>query len=75
MTINELITEAKEKDPKFKKQIEHRLNKRQKAPEFDWLMKRLVDVLGEDYVRQAAKEAINETKTSGNNTRSGGEAV
>lgn len=75
MTIKELIDVARDKDPKFKKQIDHRLNKRKKAPEFDWLMGNLVRILGENYVREQAKRYIEETKRSAENTGSGGEAL
>lgn len=75
MNINQLIDAAKEKDAKFKKQIEHRINKRQKTPEFEWLMDRLVSILGEDYVRDAAEKAIEETKRSKEDSRSDGKAV
>ena len=62
MTINQLIEVAKEQDSKFKKQIEHRLNKRKLAPEFKWLMDRLISILGEDYVREAAEAQIKEIR-------------
>ena len=75
MQLKDLIEVAKEKDPKFKKQIEHRINKRQKAPEFKWLMDRLVSILGEDYVRDAAKKAIEEAKRSTEDSGSDGKAV
>lgn len=73
MTIGQLIAEASEKNPKFKKQINHRLNKRKKAPEFDWLMKNLVTILGEDYVRSAAKAQIKVIKEIAGNEAGGGE--
>lgn len=60
--IKALIEEAKALDAKFKKQIEHRINKRQKTPEFDWLMGNLVRILGEDYVREQAKKYIEKNK-------------
>lgn len=59
MTIVELIEVAKDKDPEFKRKIEHRLYKRKKAPDFDWLMDQLENVLGKEYVRKAARDFLN----------------
>jgi hypothetical protein len=66
MNIKELIEVAKEKDPKFKKQIEHRLEKRQKAPEFDWLMGKLEAILGKDYIKKAAYAEMIRLQTADN---------
>jgi hypothetical protein len=59
MTIIDLIEEAKKKDPEFKRKIEHRLNKRKKSPDFEWLMDQLEKVLGKEYVRKAARDFLN----------------
>lgn len=58
MTIQELIEVAKQKDADFNRKITHRLEKRQKSPDFDWLIDNLVAILGADYVEAAAKAQI-----------------
>lgn len=63
MTIETLINEAKEKDPKFKKQIEHRINKRCKVPELDWVMTNLERILGKDYVQEQARKYVESVQT------------
>lgn len=66
MTIKQLIDEAKAKDAKFKKQIEHRINKRCKVPELDWVMKNLERILGYDYVQEAARKYVESVQNGTN---------
>lgn len=58
MTLKELIQEASEKSPKFKQKLEWYTVQRKKTPELPWLMNQLEDVLGRDYVKEAANKAI-----------------
>jgi hypothetical protein len=58
MTIQELINEASARDPVFAKKISHRLHKRKKVPDFDWLMTQLENILGKAYLLNAAQEEI-----------------
>jgi len=64
MTVQELINKASDKCPEFKRKIDHRINKRQKAPEFSWLIQELTRVLGEDTLKQAAQEEIERLKAA-----------
>lgn len=57
MELSQLVEEAKEKDPKFRKQMDYRIANQQ-VPKLNWLMGRLVEILGESYVRQAAQVCI-----------------
>jgi len=70
MTVQELIEEARGKCPEFKRKIDHRLNKRKKSPEFDWLFKELTRVLGVDFLKEAARQELDKVKSAGNNTDS-----
>lgn len=67
MTIEQLINEAKEKDHKFKRQIEHRIHKRCKVPELDWVMTNLERILGKDYVQDAARKYIESVQNEAKN--------
>lgn len=59
MTINQLIALASGKDEQFKREVDYHLNKRRVAPSLKWFMKRLTNILGEEFVRNAALEEIN----------------
>lgn len=70
MDIKTLIDEAKQKDPEFKRKIEHRLNKRKKAPDFEWLMDQLEKALGKEHVRKAARDFLNGKRQEDKETKS-----
>lgn len=58
MTLVELVEQAKAKSPEFKRKVEYWTHKKRQSPELIWLMKRLEEILGRDYVREAARTHI-----------------
>lgn len=64
MNIQELVKEASSKSPEFRSKWLYWVVQRNKQPDFEWLMNNLEEALGKSYVRRAAKEEIEGTKTS-----------
>lgn len=62
MNVQELIDLAAEKDPEFKRKITHRIHKRMKAPEFGWLFEQLTNILGEEFVNDAARKEVDKAR-------------
>lgn len=58
MTIQELITEARQKDETFNFKYSYWTETRKKKPDLHWLMPLLEEVLGTSYVRAAAQAQI-----------------
>ena len=58
MTINELIEQAAQECPTFKRKFIYWTHTRKKKPELDWLMNLLEEALGRHYVREAAKQYV-----------------
>lgn len=60
MKLEDLINEAKAKDPEFKRKIEYRIHGRKnpKPPTLEWLMPELERILGAKYVREAAQAYV-----------------
>ena len=63
MTLDELVLEAINKSADFKNKMYWRgylnqKNRRKKPISLKWLMPKLEDVLGKDYVRQAAEKHL-----------------
>lgn len=51
-SLKQIIQEARETNPEFNKKYEYWVEKRLKAPTQKWLLKHLVESLGENKVRQ-----------------------
>jgi len=58
MSIKELIKEAKEQSPTFTRKYDYWVSHRKRIPDLDWLMPQLEDILGGQYVRDAAENYI-----------------
>lgn len=58
MQLEDLIKEAANKSPEFKKKWGYWVVQRKKIPTFEWLMENLELALGSTYVKMAAKDAI-----------------
>lgn len=70
MTIHDLIEEAKARCPEFKRKITHRLEKRKKAPEFDWLFNEFKRILGDDFLKAAARQELARVRAGKDDTDS-----
>jgi hypothetical protein len=58
MTLKELVKEAMTKDKTFGNKYIYWVIKRKKQPDLDWLIPQLQEVLGYEYVREAAEKHI-----------------
>lgn len=58
MNLKELVEEAKQASPDFKKKYEYWVTQRQKTPTLEWLMPKIESALGRDYVREQAQRYI-----------------
>lgn len=58
MSLKELIRLASEKSPEFSKKYNYWIGYRRKAPELQWLMDELTQVLGTSFMEQSAREEI-----------------
>lgn len=63
MTLKDLVTLACRKSPDFKKRLDYRIARVQKNPhkikvDLEWLMPRLEEILGKEFVEEAAQQMI-----------------
>ena len=63
MKLADLVNEAREKNSLFNQSMHHRLNRTTpKPPDLPWLMKKLEEILGREYVLKAAQEEVDKMK-------------
>lgn len=58
MTLEELVKEACDQSPVFRKKWLYWVAQRKKVPTFEWLMENLEIALGKAYVKEAARSHI-----------------
>jgi hypothetical protein len=63
-SIKELIQAAMKESPEFEFKYLYWTEQRRKTPDLDWLMSNLQEVLGVEYVREAAKKHIEDQKST-----------
>lgn len=62
MSIQDLIKQAAEQSPAFRKKWLYWVVQRNKKPDFTWLISNLEDALGASYVREQAQAYIDSQK-------------